>query len=200
MLVKNCSKNVYAYLVQGLIVVDEQLWVEQRRFVLRHLREFGFGRTSMVTIIEDEASKLVDHFKGLLRNNYNYEIADVRKPAIPLNNNTGQIYKLQKKSEDSSRKSNLCEESNEDKRTSSPGRRASTVADLYMKAEDYAEVRRVSQSAGMIMPMHDAFGVTVLNTLWRMMAGKRYYTCRKAEKKKTRLEDLDSQCRFIYYS
>jgi len=41
-----------------------------------------------------------------------------------------------------------------------------------MKAEDYAEVRKVSQS-GVIIPMHDAFGVTVLNTLWKMMAGKR---------------------------
>ncbi|KYM98059.1 hypothetical protein ALC62_11405 [Cyphomyrmex costatus] len=72
----------------GLLVVDDKLWVEQRRFVIRHLRDFGFGRTSMVTIIEDEA--------------------------------------------------------------------------------------KVSQTTGMIISMHDAFGVTVLNTLWRMMAGRRY--------------------------
>lgn len=147
--------------------MDEQLWVEQRRFVLRHLRDFGFGRTSMATIIEDEALKLVEHFKKLLQEaGYNCEIADTRKP-VALNNNAGQIYKLQKKSKDDLRKSDLCDENK------TPNRRASTVADLYMKAEDYAEVRKVSQSAGMIMPMHDAFGVTVLNTLWRMMAGKR---------------------------
>ncbi|KAG5343836.1 CP303 protein, partial [Acromyrmex heyeri] len=85
--------------ILGLLVVDDKLWVEQRRFVIRHLRDFGFGRTSMLTIIEDEALKL---------------------------------------------------------------------------AEAYAEVRKVSQSAGMIISMHDAFGVTVLNTLWRMMAGRRY--------------------------
>ncbi|KAL6425593.1 hypothetical protein ACFW04_009618 [Cataglyphis niger] len=78
---------------RGLIVVDERLWMEQRRFVLRHLREFGFGRTSMATIIEDEALKLVEHFKKLLRDGHNYEITDIRKLTID-NNNTGQIYKL----------------------------------------------------------------------------------------------------------
>ncbi|KYN38874.1 hypothetical protein ALC56_06873 [Trachymyrmex septentrionalis] len=99
----------------GLLVVDDKLWVEQRRFVIRHLRDFGFGRTSMLTIIEDEALKLVEHFKKMLKNSYNYETADARKMTTINNNNIG-----------------------------------------------------------MIIPMHDAFGVTVLNTLWRMMAGRRY--------------------------
>ncbi|KOC61548.1 putative cytochrome P450 303a1 [Habropoda laboriosa] len=78
---------------RGLIVVDENLWIEQRRFVLKHLRDFGFGRKSMAMIIEEEAVWLVEHFKKLI---------------------------------------------------------------------------------GMVIPMDDAFGVTVLNTLWRMMAGKRF--------------------------
>ncbi|KYQ56062.1 hypothetical protein ALC60_05045 [Trachymyrmex zeteki] len=99
----------------GLLVVDDKLWVEQRRFVIRHLRDFGFGRTSMVTIIEDEALKLVEHFKKMLTKSYNYETADARK-MITINND----------------------------------------------------------NIGMIISMHDAFGVTVLNTLWRMMAGRRY--------------------------
>jgi len=150
--------------------VDEQLWVEQRRFVLRHLRDFGFGRTSMTAIIEDEGLKLVEYFKKLMQDNY--ETTDVRR-SVMLNNNTGQIYKLQKKSKDNLKKlGTLRDELNviEDK---NPNRKVSTVADLYMKAEDYAEVRKVCQSTGMIISMHDAFGVTVLNTLWRMMAGKR---------------------------
>lgn len=150
--------------------MDERLWVEQRRFVLRHLKEFGFGRTSMVTIIEDEASKLVEHFKKLLRDGYNHEITDVKKS---INNNTGQIYKLQKDSKNNLNKSKLCNEVNIIENKISNHHKTRTVADLYMKAEDYAEVRKVSQSTGMIISMHDAFGVTVLNTLWKMMAGKR---------------------------
>lgn len=159
---------------RGLIVVDERLWVEQRRFVLRHLREFGFGRTSMATIIEDEALKLVEHFKKLLRDGFNYEIADVRKSSMN-NNNTGQIYKLHKDSKSNPNKTKLSDEFNIIE-NQIPSRKSWTVADLYMKAEDYAEVRRVSQSTGMIIPMHDVFGVTVLNTLWKMMAGRRYDT------------------------
>lgn len=151
--------------------MDDKLWVEQRRFVIRHLREFGLGRTSMVTIIEDEALKLVEHFKRLLQNGYNYEIANVRKMTTINNNNFGQIYKLQKDPKNKLNKSNLYE--CDAIKNKIPERKPRTAADLYMKAEDYEEVRKVSQSAGMIISMHDAFGVTVLNTLWKMMAGKR---------------------------
>jgi len=123
----------------------------------------------MVTIIEDEALKLVEHFKKMLQNGYNYEIADARKmTTINDNNNIGQIYKLQKNSKNKLNK--LHDEFDVIKDKIFKPR---TVADLYMKAEDYAEVRKVSQSAGMIISMHDAFGVTVLNTLWMMMAGRR---------------------------
>ncbi|EGI60832.1 Putative cytochrome P450 303a1 [Acromyrmex echinatior] len=157
--------------IQGILIADDKLWVEQRRFVIRHLRDFGFGRTSMLTIIEDEALKLVEHFKKMLKNRYNYETADTRKMTTINNNNIGQIYKLQKDSKNKPNELNICDEFHvlEDK-ISKPR----TVADLYMKAEAYAEVRKVSQSAGMIISMDDAFGVTVLNSLWRMMAGRRY--------------------------
>ncbi|XP_050460249.1 probable cytochrome P450 303a1 [Cataglyphis hispanica] len=157
---------------RGLVVVDERLWIEQRRFVLRHLREFGFGRTSMATIIEDEALKLVEHFKKLLRDGHNYEITDIRK--LTMDNNTGQIYKLQKDSKNNLNKSKLCDDNTINNKISN--HKPWTIADLYMKAEDYAEVRKVSQSAEMIISMHDAFGVTILNSIWRMMAGKRYDT------------------------
>lgn len=159
--------------------MDDRLWVEQRRFVLRHLREFGFGRTSMVTIIEDEALKLVEHFKKMLQNSYNYEITDARKMTMINNNNNsiGQIYKLQKDSNKLNRLK-LYDEFDVIKDKIS-NRKPRTVADLYMKAEDYVEVRKASQTAGIIIPMHDAFGVTVLNTLWKMMAGRRFVIERK---------------------
>lgn len=127
----------------------------------------------MVKIIENEALKLVEHFKIMFQNGYNYEIANARKTTtINNNNNIGQIYKLQKDPKSKLNKLKLYNEFDVDKNKIS-NRKPRTVADLYMKAEDYAEVRKVSQSAGMVIPMHDAFGVTVLNTLWMMMAGKR---------------------------
>lgn len=77
-------------------MTDEELWHEQRKFVLRHLRDFGFGRRTMAGLVEDEASELVKFFR-----------------------------------------------------------------------------QRVAPQ-GTVMPMRDAFGVYVLNTLWTMLAGIRY--------------------------
>lgn len=152
--------------------------MEQRKFVIRHLRDFGFGRNTMATIIEYEAQKLVEHFKKILEGDYYHEIVDVRESTVNNNNNnnnncTGQIYKLQKNS-NNLKKSELHNEFGIIENKASNKCTPSTAADLYVKAEDYAEVRRVSQKTGMIVPMQDAFGVTVLNTLWRMMASKRF--------------------------
>lgn len=46
-----------------MILTDEEFWQEQKRFVLRHLREFGFGRKTMAGLSEDEAAALVDTFE-----------------------------------------------------------------------------------------------------------------------------------------
>ncbi|BET00075.1 cytochrome P450 [Nesidiocoris tenuis] len=48
---------------RGLLLTDEEFWVEQRRFVLRHLRDFGFGRRTMAELVEHEAEHLVEYFK-----------------------------------------------------------------------------------------------------------------------------------------
>ncbi|KAF6201395.1 hypothetical protein GE061_005843, partial [Apolygus lucorum] len=48
---------------RGLLLTDEEFWVEQRRFVLRHLRDFGFGRRTMAELVEQEAEHLVNYFK-----------------------------------------------------------------------------------------------------------------------------------------
>lgn len=81
---------------RGLLLTDQEFWQEQRKFVLRHLREFGFGRRTMGGLVEDEASELVKYFKNKVMEGNN------------------------------------------------------------------------------ILPMRDAFGVCVLNTLWTMLAGIRY--------------------------
>jgi len=42
----------------GVIGTSGQYWKEQRRFLLRNLKDFGFGRASMESIIQDEMAKL----------------------------------------------------------------------------------------------------------------------------------------------
>jgi hypothetical protein len=43
----------------GLVFVDGDFWQEQRRFTLRHLRELGFGKTSIEDQMMDEISDLI---------------------------------------------------------------------------------------------------------------------------------------------
>lgn len=81
---------------KGVLLTDEEFWQEQRRFILRHLRDLGFGRSGMGSLIEVEAEDLIKTITKKMSNN---------------------------------------------------------------------EV---------ILQMEDIFGVSVLNTLWMMMAGIRY--------------------------
>lgn len=92
--------NVSYYLSTGLLLTDEEFWVEQRRFVLRHLREFGFGKRTMAELVQEEAVQLVEDFK--------------------------------------------------------------------------MQIAKSKDGKGEIFAMRDAFSVGVLNTLWSMMASKRY--------------------------
>nr|CAD7198873.1 unnamed protein product [Timema douglasi] len=52
---------------RGVLLTDAEFWQEQRRFVLRHLREFGFGRRTMGELIEAEAGQMVRMFREKLR-------------------------------------------------------------------------------------------------------------------------------------
>ncbi|XP_065352558.1 uncharacterized protein LOC135947516 [Cloeon dipterum] len=45
----------------GVLFSDGPLWKEQRRFTLRHLRDFGFGKKSMEGCINEEISTLMDN-------------------------------------------------------------------------------------------------------------------------------------------
>ncbi|KAJ8971908.1 hypothetical protein NQ314_000478 [Rhamnusium bicolor] len=52
-----------------LLLIDREFWHEQRRFSLRQLREFGFGRRNMSTLIEEEVKELVDYIYDTIRSN-----------------------------------------------------------------------------------------------------------------------------------
>lgn len=98
-----CANSLFNFdvsLLAGLLLTDEEFWVEQRRFVLRHLREFGFGKRTMAELVQEEAVQLVDDFKE--------------------------------------------------------------------------QIAKSKDGKGEIFAMRDAFSVGVLNTLWSMMASKRY--------------------------
>jgi len=47
----------------GIVFTDGQNWSDQRRFALRHLRDFGFGKKSAEVIILEEARELVGRLK-----------------------------------------------------------------------------------------------------------------------------------------
>nr|CAD7407115.1 unnamed protein product [Timema poppensis] len=48
----------------GVFFSDGHFWVEQRRFTLRHLREFGFGKKSMESVMHQEVDELSAHLKS----------------------------------------------------------------------------------------------------------------------------------------
>lgn len=50
--------------VPGLIFTDGPYWQELRRFTLRHLRDFGYGRTSMESLIMQEADDLIKEIRS----------------------------------------------------------------------------------------------------------------------------------------
>ena len=50
-------------LFTDIALVEGQLWKDKRRFSLHHLREFGFGKKLMETIIMQEVEKVLQFFK-----------------------------------------------------------------------------------------------------------------------------------------
>lgn len=51
------------FFFKGIIFADGASWAEQRRFVLKTLRDFGFGKGSMESLIKDEVFDLVEYLK-----------------------------------------------------------------------------------------------------------------------------------------
>lgn len=52
---------------RGLVLSEGEQWVEQRRFALRNLRDFGFGKRSMESFIQEDITDLIESFKKLER-------------------------------------------------------------------------------------------------------------------------------------
>ncbi|XP_048488799.1 probable cytochrome P450 303a1 [Plutella xylostella] len=51
---------------RGVLLTDGELWKEQRKFLLRHLKEFGFGRQGMGEIAQFEATAMVKDILELI--------------------------------------------------------------------------------------------------------------------------------------
>ena len=49
--------------ILGVVNPNGQEWIEQRRFALRHLREFGFGKASMEDMFSEEINRLCDMYR-----------------------------------------------------------------------------------------------------------------------------------------
>lgn len=117
----------------------------------------------MATLVEEEAQQLVDYFRKLIQGTSNSQDSSSDYNASYNNNKKskdGQIYQLIDEME---------MKTNENEEIFKPMK----LEHVYAKAEDYEEIRRLSQPTSVVVSMHDAFGVPVLNTLWRMMAGRR---------------------------
>lgn len=63
------------YLVHGFFFTQNQLWFEQRRFTLRYLRDFGFGRR--FETLEAEITEELQHVVDWLRYGPKYEHENV---------------------------------------------------------------------------------------------------------------------------
>ena len=48
------------YNIPGILQAEGRIWTEQRRFALKTLRDFGFGRKGMESLILDEVKELVE--------------------------------------------------------------------------------------------------------------------------------------------
>lgn len=48
---------------RGIILTDEDLWRDSRKFLVRHLKDFGFGRRGMAEIIRAESEQLLSDMK-----------------------------------------------------------------------------------------------------------------------------------------
>lgn len=122
----------------------------------------------MASLIEEEAMHLMNHLKKLCQSNN--RLAEKTAAENANRGNAGQIYQLTSQCENDS-KTNDNTAGLQD--ISLGSKIAIKVEDLYVKPEDYGEIRNLSQSYGMTITMNNVFNISVLNTLWKMIAGKR---------------------------
>lgn len=76
---------MYIHLYLGLIFAEGEKWKEQRRFTLRNLRNFGFGKSSLETVIHEEITECIELVKKKLGNNVEGVVPDMHElfgPAV----------------------------------------------------------------------------------------------------------------------
>ena len=75
--------NLFCNICQtGVILSEGRTWVDQRRFALRTLRDFGFGKQSMEEMIQEE----VELFKDLIIKNGEESFDFINKLNLPILN------------------------------------------------------------------------------------------------------------------
>merc|ERR1740131_720998 len=55
--VNKVLKDVFIHGYHGLVVTEGEEWNEQRKFAVRVLRNFGFGKTSLEAIMQEELTE-----------------------------------------------------------------------------------------------------------------------------------------------
>ena len=63
------------------------MWVEQRRFALRHLKDFGFGKVGLQGVIQDEVEDLVKYFAKLANQDFRYTPLYIFSSSYQINQN-----------------------------------------------------------------------------------------------------------------
>jgi len=61
----NFVKKKYSNLLLGLIRSEGESWEQLRRFTLRQLRDFGFGKNSMELLIMEEVKEILNWMKSM---------------------------------------------------------------------------------------------------------------------------------------
>ena len=57
--------NYHSIYIVGILFNDNNAYRNQRRFIHRTLRDFGFGKATLENILISEADHIVDHFQSL---------------------------------------------------------------------------------------------------------------------------------------
>lgn len=61
---------------------QDSKWLGQRRFTLRHLRDFGFGKSSMENVVHEEITELLKNLGKLAEKGEAIQLNDVFGPAV----------------------------------------------------------------------------------------------------------------------
>jgi len=61
---KKVAHKMFVKLTPGIVFSNGLYWREQRRFLSKNLKDFGFGKSSLETLIEEEILKLCKYLKN----------------------------------------------------------------------------------------------------------------------------------------